>query len=76
MQTAIDNNPGMASKLISFRTTDPGTEERVARLVKHLKGLAAYKGVKVSESTVNNMAHLRGLDALEDELGLRKRAKR
>jgi len=76
MQATIDNNPVMASKLISFRTTDPATEERVARLVKHLKGLPAYKGVKVSESTVNNMAHVRGLDALEEELGLRKRAKR
>jgi hypothetical protein len=76
MEPSIDNNPVMASKLISFRTTDPTTEERVARLVKHLKGLTAYQGVKVSESTVNNMAHLRGLDALEAELGLRKRTKR
>jgi hypothetical protein len=76
MSTALNNTLGVVSRQISFRTTDSGTDERVARLVKHLKSLPQYKGIKVSDSTVHNMAYLRGLDLLEKELGLAKKPRR
>jgi hypothetical protein len=76
MGTALHNTSGVVSKQVSFRTTDSNTDQRVARLVKHLKSLPQYKGIKVSDSTVHNMAYLRGLDLLEEELGLGKKPRR
>ncbi len=69
MRTALDKTPSMVSPQVSFRSSDPDLQKRIDRLIELLRILPAYKGLKVSSSTVHQLAHARGLDALERELG-------
>jgi hypothetical protein len=56
----------MAGKVISFRSSEPETSERVDRLVERMSASREYRGLNITRGAVLNMALLRGLDRLDE----------
>jgi hypothetical protein len=66
--------PPMA-ETVSFRAED-GTTERAKALAEGFAELPDYAGIGFSRSRIYSMALARGLDALDEELKQKKRAKK